>query len=392
MLRFSLKLMVVLAPVTRMSTVVLLLLGLGLLAGPALAQTPITTIENGQDDRRLEVSHNGGFVVSGTLVDDGTENDSILVEGDGERMLWYPEKAAFRAGEASGQWDASEIGTHSIALGRSTLASEPGATALGRETEASGLNSLAIGNGAVASGSYSAAFGNDTEASGFYSVAHGNYTVAATSHSFSTGQCNSSNTSSDNTLFVVGNGGGNATGCDTREDAFVLDEYGNLEIAGSLTENSDRRLKTGVESLGDGTLKALADIRPVRFQFKDEGTHPSGEQIGVIAQEVQDEFPELVSEGSDGTLSVAYPKLSAVLLKGVQEQQEEIDQRDAELSRQQEIISDLKAENEDIKDRLASLEADQSDQTLAGGTGPWGLALLLGLGLVGSLFWRRGPK
>ncbi|MFP4229147.1 MAG: hypothetical protein ACLFTE_10005, partial [Salinivenus sp.] len=152
MLRFCLNMLIVPSPVARMSTVVVLLLGLGLLAGPALAQTPITTIENGQDDRRLEVSHNGGFLVPGTLVDDGTENDSILVNGEGVRMLWYPEKAAIRAGEVgvdsdnADNWDAANVGRHSVAFGRDTEASGPSTTAMGIFTTASGAAATAIGS------------------------------------------------------------------------------------------------------------------------------------------------------------------------------------------------------------------------------------------------------
>jgi cell shape-determining protein MreC len=121
----------------------------------------------------------------------------------------------------------------------------------------------------------------------------------------------------------------------------------------------------------------------VRFNFKDERTHPPGEQIGLIAQEVQSEFPALVSEGDDGMLSLSYTKFSAVLLKGLQEQQSTIDQ-------QEERIATLEAENDKIKERLAALEAEQSSPVAAGLMGSWGLALLLGLGgLVGGVLWRR---
>jgi hypothetical protein len=46
---------------------------------------------------------------------------------------------------------------------------------------------------------------------------------------------------------------------------------------------------------------------------------PQVRQVGVIAQEVQSVYPELVNVGGDGHLSVNYPKLTAVLLESVKE-------------------------------------------------------------------------
>ena len=50
----------------------------------------------------------------------------------------------------------------------------------------------------------------------------------------------------------------------------------------------------------------------------DENQPPS-RQIGVIAQEVQSIYPELITVGGNGYLSVNYPKLTAVLLQSVKE-------------------------------------------------------------------------
>jgi hypothetical protein len=162
----------------------------------------------------------------------------------------------------------------------------------------------------------------------------------------------------------------------------VLDDAGNLEIAGTLTEGSDRRLKTDIDPLSEGVLGALGEIDPVRYRFKNEQTHPSGEQIGLIAQEVRAHFPELVREGADGMLSLAYPKLTAVLLKGLQEQQ-------SELERQKATIDSLKRQVrriEAVEKRLASLEADRTPSTAgwAGGLPLRGLGVLLVGGLLGA--------
>ncbi|MEF8797618.1 MAG: tail fiber domain-containing protein, partial [Salinivenus sp.] len=208
-------------------------------------------------------------------------------------------------------------------------------------------------------------------------TAMGRRTTAATGQSLSIGRYNDANTSSDGTLFVVGNG----TGDSDRSDALVLDDQGEMTIAGTLTENSDRRLKTSIEPLGDGTLTKLAALQPVRYEFKNQRAHPSGEQIGLVAQEVQKKFPELVSEGSGGMLSLAYPKLSAVLLKGLQEQQATIETQQARIDSLTRRV-----------DRLAEVEREVADlraevQRAASATAGWSGSLppLLLAALVGGL-------
>jgi hypothetical protein len=118
-------------------------------------------------------------------------------EGAGTRMMWYPDKAAFRAGRVSGtgaaNWDKDSIGNYSFAWGVSTKASGNistawgsftkstggSATAWGSSTEATGTNSTAWGAETTASGLASTAWGNLTEASGVVSTAWGSSTKAS---------------------------------------------------------------------------------------------------------------------------------------------------------------------------------------------------------------------
>ena len=67
-----------------------------------------------------------------------------------------------------------------------------------------------------------------------------------------------------------------------------------------------------------------------------EAKKAEAEQIGLIAQELQDVFPEVVVENEEGDLGVRYTALIPVLIKAFQEQQEEID---------------------DLKDRIEKLES-----------------------------------
>jgi hypothetical protein len=98
-----------------------------------------------------------------------------------------------------------------------------------------------------------------------------------------------------------------------------LDQFGNLTIQGTYSP-SDIALKQNVHEL-EPTLDRLSRVRPVSFEYRDQ---PGERKLGVIAQELQAEFPELVRAGPDGTLAVAYDKLTAVLLGAVRELSAEV--------------------------------------------------------------------
>jgi hypothetical protein len=102
------------------------------------------------------------------------------IEGAGRRMMWYADKAAFRAGYAEAtQWNKISIGNYSFASGWNTTASGNYSTALGNSTTASSLRSTAIGYLTEASGGSSTAMGNSTTASGGSSTAMGSFTTAS---------------------------------------------------------------------------------------------------------------------------------------------------------------------------------------------------------------------
>ena len=131
--------------------------------------------------------------------------------------------------------------TYAHAEGRETTASGQSSHAEGENTTASGYNSHAEGNGTVASGGYSHAEGYNAVASGFYSHAGGINSEAKAEASFAHGEYAVSDyrggaafgisNKTKNALFVVGNG---SPGGSYESDALVLDDGGNLWVAGSI--------------------------------------------------------------------------------------------------------------------------------------------------------------
>jgi hypothetical protein len=110
------------------------------------------------------------------------------VQGGGRRMMWYSDKAAFRAGYINGnQWDEINIGNYSFATGRLTIASGDASTSMGARTTAIGLSSTAMGSLTTAGGEYSTAMGKYTNATGYASTAIGDSTLASGTMSFASG-------------------------------------------------------------------------------------------------------------------------------------------------------------------------------------------------------------
>jgi hypothetical protein len=87
-------------------------------------------------------------------------------------------------------------------------------------------------------------------------------------------------------------------------------------VAQSFNCASDARLKKNIVSL-DGALDNIDKFNGVYHDWHNENQPERA--IGVIAQDVQTVYPELVNESSEGFLAVNYPKLTAVLLQSVKE-------------------------------------------------------------------------
>ncbi len=94
--------------------------------------------------------------------------------GAGTRMMWYPKKSAFRAGYVGDtQWDDTNIGDYSVAMGAHTWATGEGSTSFGSGSQATGEYSTAMGYNSYATGNISTSLGNNNYATGNSSVALG---------------------------------------------------------------------------------------------------------------------------------------------------------------------------------------------------------------------------
>ena len=168
-------------------------------------------------------------------------------------------------------------------------------------------------------------------------------------------------------LVSVGSRGGSAGYCRVRYDGdngrFFFEGYNTFLSNGSwrgfsidgnsdLDWQSDRRLKKDIVD-AEPMLGRLMQLPFRRFQWKASTNPNEAPEFGVIAQEVEPLFPDIVGKGSDGILTVGYTTFATIACKAIQELKVEKDDQLADVQQQldgkDQRIADLEA-------RLSALE------------------------------------
>lgn len=274
-------------------------------------------------------------------------------------------------------------GTNSTASGRLSLASGSQSFASGEETIASGLRATAMGFRTDAGSTASTTLGYGTIARGYACTAIGYYNssvtidiqsnITSTSPLFIIG--NGDGPSERKNAFVVlknGNVGignnspqdkvtiadaddptmqfqragfdigfvqtagnnfrlgtnssnntGNVVLRANGADRFTLMPNGNATLSGTLTQNSDSRLKTNIAPIPHALDKVMS-LTGYQYNWKPALKRDSSLQIGLIAQNVESVLPELVITDPEGNKSVAYQNMVGVLIEAIKEQQQMI--------------------------------------------------------------------
>jgi hypothetical protein len=165
-------------------------------------------------------------------------------------------------------------------------------------------------------------------------------TPNTTNHALTTGNGHVNGTFSATTLAVGGTlrGGTTATaaamnvGSNTLPTANVTMELGsptmmfgngyfkNVISAGDIEANysSDRKLKTDIKKM-ENALEVINKINGYMFTWKTDDTKNGTTDLGVIAQEIQEELPFLVSTNGNGNLAVKYQSLIPLLIEAVKQ-------------------------------------------------------------------------
>lgn len=235
-------------------------------------------------DGAVRINGDDGFLVTGTF---GTGNTiDTEVTGNGARMFFNPRKAAFRAGQADGtEWNNSNIGNYSIALGRSNTALNDYDVAMGVGSTASGSYSTALGWANTASGAYSFSMGQNSVASGWSSTVLGRISSALADSSLVFGN---NSTTNGQFSFAFGNYaetfgtnsmafGNNVTSRSGYESVFGIynTDYSPLSVGGF--DNADRLFVIGNGTNATNLSNALTIYKDGRMNINDAYTMPTSD-------------------------------------------------------------------------------------------------------------------
>lgn len=114
---------------------------------------------------------------------------------------------------------------------------------------------------------------------------------------------------------------------------------------------SDSKLKKEIKNIDASILTNFFKIRPVTYLMKEQTKEMEGLQYGFIAQEIRELFPSIVTQSSepDGVIGMNYQALISPTIYVVQQQQAKIQQLEDELKTQNEKLTIIQKELEEIR-------------------------------------------
>ncbi|MCE7060087.1 tail fiber domain-containing protein [Dyadobacter sp. CY343] len=265
----------------------------------------------------------------------------ITAFSDGPNLIWYPKKDAFKVGTGVG--GEISLGEHSVALGNSStarakkaiaigvnaFANVEGGTVLGRYNNVPEVNFeghqddrlLQIGNGTA----------DDKRSNALTMMGDGKIVIGTNvlnpkylldvggrirvKYNARTAGIHFDDSNGIEAGFVGMRNNGDVgffIGGDWR---FWVNEQGNGFLNGNIIQTSDRRLKRNFSPVAN-SLSKLTNITGQHYFWKDT-TKSQELQTGLIAQEVEQYFPELVTTDDKGFKAVNYIGLIPHLIESV---------------------------------------------------------------------------
>jgi len=152
-------------------------------------------------------------------------------------------------------------------------------------------------------------------------------------------------------------------------------EVNGVITHGGLMLSSDRKTKSNVTKFGKG-LEAVMNIQPIEYEYNGKGgTIAGAKHIGIIAQDLQREVPQLVAEfehsniesatldgeykvsSTEQILRVKDNEIKYVLWNAIRDQQEIIEEKD-------EQIKELLSRVESIESKLNGLLDNSNNEVI----------------------------
>jgi hypothetical protein len=285
-------------------------------------------------------------------------------QGEGSTAIGYQNEASLLYSTALGGLNTAS-GESATVMGSLSVASGYGSFASGYRNKASGTGSVSLGYQSAATGNYSTAIGYLAKASGYRTISLGTGIDVSGYYSaaIACGYYDGTILAQDYTLGLLG-----YVGINMLTPTYAL-QLPNISSIGSgqarayaFTTYSDSRVKKNEISFNYG-MKEIMQLTPRKYnhyssEMKNDMLILSDEYepaIGLFAQEVYEIIPEVVAKPADDNKELwglNYEKLVPVLIKGMQEQQEQIESARQENLQLKSELQSLREEVEQIKAML----------------------------------------
>ncbi|HEX2207139.1 MAG TPA: tail fiber domain-containing protein [Longimicrobium sp.] len=360
-------------------------LALASFAAPAAAQSDILLqLRSGSPPGdRFRVDSAGGVVALGQI-----GLGIIPASGAGWRMMWHPQKVAFRAGyvDAGNQWDESNVGYYSWAGGALNTAAGIYSFAMGNQNtvESGAQCGMALGSGNHVYGTspnfgtcgialglnndvldhVGVAIGQNAWSQGDVAVAIGYRVTADANYSMAFGYRASTNGRTGAKVF------GDASTTDSIEavanNEFAVRAAGGFRFRSNATLTNGCNIAAGGASItcassmtlkenfldvdGDDVLARMRRIPVNTWNYIDEGRQ--SRHMGPFAEDFWREF----GLGND-PLAIGHLDIDGVNFAGIKALDARTEEMQSTLARQAEEIRGLRAENEALRANDAEMEA-----------------------------------
>jgi hypothetical protein len=271
------------------------------------------------------------------------------------RFHWYPRKGAFRVGNAeSSYWDDDgttypKMALYSIGMGYQPRASAVASTAIGAYNQATGDYALALGSYSQATASHAVAIGTQAYATGIYSFAFGS----------------GANTNGRDGSMVFGDDAYFQTAYSSADNQLTMRFIGGYRLWSSYPDSvsgvymrhgqsgwsnySDRNMKENFMTLDyEEVLQKIKEIVPIN-EWNYKKTDPGEKYIGPMAQDFYKAF-RLGGTDSLGINSISMDGVNMAAIHGL------IDRTD-KLNKAMDELKSVRSELSEQKEKIAKLEA-----------------------------------